>query len=73
MRCFQDDPMVKQKLQAEAKETVNTRSEKSESRADSARDTPNRPSINQVTKHVEIPRGRRPTQFVDRVVDAPGP
>ena len=38
---FQDDPMVKQKLQAEAKEIVNTRSEKSESRAESAHDRQN--------------------------------
>ena len=36
---LRDDPMVKQKLQAEAKEIVSTRSEKSESRADSAHDT----------------------------------
>ena len=38
---FRDDPMVKQKLQAKAKEIVSTRSEKSESRADSAQDTQN--------------------------------
>ena len=45
----------------------------SRSRSASRRVYTNRPSINQVTKHVEIPRGRRPTQFVDRVMDAPGP
>ena len=43
----------------------------SHSRGASRRVYTNRPSINQVTKHV--PRGRRPTQFVDRVVDVPGP
>ena len=38
---FRDDPIVKQKLHAEAKEIVSTRSEKSESRADSAHHTQN--------------------------------
>ena len=56
--------MVKQKLQADAKETVNTRSEETESRADSAHDTHRIVAVNGTSSMRLSPTTERNGQLV---------